>query len=46
MKTNLYFTRHAHSNYTPDEYSRPLSEQGIVDADKIKRGVQATLELV
>jgi len=24
----LYFVRHAHSIYTPDELLRPLSEQG------------------
>lgn len=32
MQTNLYFVRHAHSNYTPDELGRPLSKQGFVDA--------------
>lgn len=32
MKTNLYFVRHAHSVYTPDELGRPLSEQGLKDA--------------
>jgi 2,3-bisphosphoglycerate-dependent phosphoglycerate mutase len=32
MTTNLYFVRHAHSTYTPDEYSRPLSDRGLSDA--------------
>jgi 2,3-bisphosphoglycerate-dependent phosphoglycerate mutase len=32
MKTNLYFVRHAHSTYTPEELERPLSEQGQLDA--------------
>lgn len=35
MQTNLYFVRHAHSAYTPDEVSRPLSESGQVDAESI-----------
>ncbi|QUG41627.1 histidine phosphatase family protein [Psychrobacillus sp. INOP01] len=35
MITNLYFVRHAHSNYSTDELGRPLSEQGLVDAKKI-----------
>lgn len=30
--TNIYFVRHAHSTYTPDELRRPLSEQGFNDA--------------
>lgn len=30
--TNLYFVRHAHSTYSPDELNRPLSEKGITDA--------------
>ncbi|WP_102275348.1 histidine phosphatase family protein [Cytobacillus massiliigabonensis] len=33
--TNLYFVRHAHSTYTPDERQRPLSEQGLLDAEKL-----------
>ncbi|MCU9612311.1 phosphoglycerate mutase family protein [Caldibacillus lycopersici] len=33
MLTNLYFVRHAHSTYTPDELGRPLSEQGFSDAN-------------
>lgn len=30
--TNLYFVRHAHSTYTPNELERPLSEKGLHDA--------------
>ena len=30
--TNLYFVRHAHSTYTPEELERPLSIQGANDA--------------
>ncbi|MFN7249913.1 MAG: histidine phosphatase family protein [Anaerobacillus sp.] len=33
--TNLYFVRHAHSTYTPDELGRPLSESGLTDAMKV-----------
>lgn len=33
MPTNLYFVRHAHSIYTPDELGRPLSERGFNDAN-------------
>lgn len=33
--TNLYFVRHAHSVYTPDELNRPLSERGFADAEII-----------
>lgn len=35
MQTNLYFVRHAHSIYTPDEFLRPLSEQGQRDTVRI-----------
>jgi 2,3-bisphosphoglycerate-dependent phosphoglycerate mutase len=35
MITNIYFVRHANSSYTPDEYSRPLSEKGLRDAEKV-----------
>jgi 2,3-bisphosphoglycerate-dependent phosphoglycerate mutase len=35
LLTNLYFVRHAHSIYTPDELGRPLSEKGYNDAEKI-----------
>jgi len=28
MKNTYYFIRHAHSNYTPDEINRPLSDKG------------------
>ena len=37
MQTNLYFVRHAHSIYTPDELARPLSKQGLADAEKVTR---------
>ncbi|WP_062052134.1 histidine phosphatase family protein [Bacillus sp. JCM 19034] len=33
--TNLYFVRHAHSTYTPDELNRPLSERGFTDATRV-----------
>ncbi|WP_042220668.1 histidine phosphatase family protein [Oceanobacillus manasiensis] len=33
MPTNLYFVRHAHSIYTPDELGRPLSKRGFNDAN-------------
>lgn len=33
MPTNVYFVRHAHSMYTPDELVRPLSERGFNDAN-------------
>ncbi|MBS4200904.1 histidine phosphatase family protein [Bacillus sp. FJAT-49732] len=35
LKTNVYFVRHAHSTYTPDELGRPLSEQGFMDAQLV-----------
>ncbi|MGD6876437.1 histidine phosphatase family protein [Bacillus infantis] len=35
MLTNLYFVRHAHSPYTPDELARPLSSRGFADAERI-----------
>ncbi|MCK6208021.1 histidine phosphatase family protein [Bacillus infantis] len=35
MPTNLYFVRHAHSTYTPDESARPLSSRGFADAERI-----------
>lgn len=35
MITNLYFVRHAHSIYSPDELNRPLSERGMLDAKAI-----------
>ncbi|ALC90743.1 phosphoglycerate mutase [Bacillus sp. FJAT-18017] len=37
MLTNLFFVRHAHSDYTPDELGRPLSQQGQADAHKITK---------
>lgn len=33
LLTNLYFVRHAHSTYTPDELGRPLSKKGFADAE-------------
>lgn len=33
--TTLYFVRHAHSTYTADELTRPLSEKGMNDVVKI-----------
>lgn len=33
--TNLYFVRHAHSTYTPDELGRPLSNEGFIDAELV-----------
>ncbi|WP_042473595.1 histidine phosphatase family protein [Bacillus ndiopicus] len=33
----IYFVRHAHSHYTPDEYGRPLSEEGIAEALKLTK---------
>ncbi|MDH5162437.1 histidine phosphatase family protein [Heyndrickxia oleronia] len=35
METNLYFVRHAHSTYSPDEYNRPLSARGFTDVKQI-----------
>jgi 2,3-bisphosphoglycerate-dependent phosphoglycerate mutase len=35
LLTNLYFVRHAHSTYTPEELRRPLSEKGQTDAEII-----------
>ncbi|MFD1851746.1 histidine phosphatase family protein [Oceanobacillus bengalensis] len=35
MPTNLYFVRHAHSTYTPDELGRPLSERGFTDSKTV-----------
>ncbi|MFS0782781.1 histidine phosphatase family protein [Bacillus sp. 1P06AnD] len=35
MLTHVYLIRHAHSAYTADDESRPLSEQGFKDAKHI-----------
>ncbi|MEH7225376.1 histidine phosphatase family protein [Bacillus sp. JJ1566] len=35
MRTNLYLVRHAHSIYTPEELTRPLSEKGLSDAQRV-----------
>ncbi|MRG86642.1 histidine phosphatase family protein [Salinibacillus xinjiangensis] len=37
MTTNLYLVRHAHSTYTPDELGRPLSVQGLKDAETVTK---------
>lgn len=37
MRTNIYFARHAHSIYTPDELNRPLSERGFKDAERVTK---------
>ena len=37
MNTNIYLVRHAHSTYTPDELTRPLSEKGFRDAKIISK---------
>lgn len=41
MLTTLYFVRHAHSIYTPDERQRPLSDKGLLDADKTTKLLHA-----
>lgn len=33
----MYFVRHAHSSYTPEEYKRPLSEAGYKEAHKVAK---------
>lgn len=35
MITNIYFVRHAHSIYTPEDLQRPLSERGLKDAERV-----------
>lgn len=35
MATNIFFVRHAHSIYSPDELNRPLSERGKADATTV-----------
>jgi 2,3-bisphosphoglycerate-dependent phosphoglycerate mutase len=35
MKTCIYFVRHAHSVYTPEELKRPLSAEGARDAGRV-----------
>lgn len=37
MITNVYFVRHAHSVFTTEELTRPLSEKGLTDAKKVTR---------
>ncbi|MEI4830623.1 histidine phosphatase family protein [Bacillus sp. FJAT-53711] len=38
--TNIYFVRHAHSTYTPDERERPLSEKGWQAAERVTEILQ------
>lgn len=33
--TELYFVRHAHADYSEDEYHRPLSLNGIRDVERV-----------
>lgn len=33
--TTIYLVRHAHSYFTPDDMSRPLSEKGLIDANTV-----------
>lgn len=40
VETRLYFIRHAHSAYTPDERARPLSNSGHVDAQYVKEALK------
>ncbi|MFL1998747.1 histidine phosphatase family protein [Lysinibacillus irui] len=35
--TVMYFVRHAHAHYSVDEYHRPLSTQGIKDAERVTK---------
>lgn len=39
--TSLYFVRHAHSFYTPDELGRPLSDRGFADATIVNEILKA-----
>lgn len=41
VETRLYFVRHAHSAYTPDERGRPLSESGRADAEQVKKALES-----
>lgn len=43
----MYFVRHAHSTYTPDELGRPLSIKGFIDAERISRILEnETIDIV
>ncbi|MCP8615415.1 histidine phosphatase family protein [Salirhabdus salicampi] len=35
MSTTIFFVRHAHSIYTPDELRRPLSNRGMEDTKRV-----------
>lgn len=37
LQTNVFFVRHAHSIYTPDELERPLSKHGFEDSEIINQ---------
>ena len=37
MNTNIFFVRHGHSIYSPDELNRPLSEKGNRDAGQVTK---------
>lgn len=36
MNNIYYFVRHAHSTYTPDEWTRPLSQKGLTSLSQLK----------
>lgn len=40
MQTNIYFVRHAHSTYTPDELGRPLSHKGCMDTERMTESLK------
>ena len=40
MQTNIYFVRHAHSTYTPDELGRPLSHKGCMDTKRMTESLK------
>ncbi|CAG9622493.1 histidine phosphatase family protein [Sutcliffiella rhizosphaerae] len=45
--TTVYFVRHAHSVYTPDELGRPLSSEGMMDAERVTEILgEAPIEVV
>jgi 2,3-bisphosphoglycerate-dependent phosphoglycerate mutase len=35
MITDIYLVRHAHSTYTPEELTRPLSNKGFEEAERV-----------
>ena len=36
MNNIYYFVRHAHSTYTPDEWTRSLSQKGLTSLSQLK----------